>query len=195
MKAIVYYARKLQDREQVQEQKKEPKHKQSGERRWEHRVGEALLARGLKELYGLDLSAETRQTGSHGKPYLAAHSQIHYNISHSGQYVVCAFAPQEIGVDIQKHKQVKLERMLGRLVPSEKKDQILSSDNPCQGFFDQWALRESYLKWTGEGFTKNPKDIPLDAGWHVLFSLDPDYSCALWGAQEMVIVLKEVKDF
>lgn len=57
-----------------------------------HETAEMLLARGLDEIYGIILSKEERAVGKHGKPYLANHPKIHYNISHSGEFVICAIS-------------------------------------------------------------------------------------------------------
>ena len=52
----------------------------------EHRIGRQMLALGLSQLYGLSFTEESLNdklhTGEHGKPFLAGHPDIHFNISH-----------------------------------------------------------------------------------------------------------------
>lgn len=36
-----------------------------------------------------------------GKPYLAKEPDIHFNLSHSGEWAVCAISSSPVGVDIQ----------------------------------------------------------------------------------------------
>ena len=72
-------------------------------KKMEHMFGEKLLEEGLKREYGLNLKFEPRARGEHGKPFFTLQPKIHYNISHSGKYVVCVFAGEEVGIDIQKH--------------------------------------------------------------------------------------------
>ena len=60
----------------------------------------AVLDEALKPFH-LQERSVTIQTGEFGKPYISG-DNIHYNISHSGDYVVCAVSNHEIGVDIQK---------------------------------------------------------------------------------------------
>ena len=67
-------------------------------------LAENLLARGLDELYGIALSKEERSKGPHGKPYLVNHPKIHYNISHSGRFVLCAISGVPVGIDIQQKR-------------------------------------------------------------------------------------------
>ena len=37
----------------------------------------------------------------HGKPYLEDRQGIYVNWSHSGDYVICAVADREVGIDLQ----------------------------------------------------------------------------------------------
>ena len=67
--------------------------------------GRLLLLRGLQELgYDqlfpknkdpeqlLEALAASLEKGPYGKPYLAEYPEIHFNISHSGEWAVCALA-------------------------------------------------------------------------------------------------------
>ena len=136
----------------------------------EHMIGEKLLAEGLYREYGLKLAFEPRATGEHGKPFLTLQPKIHYNITHSGRYVMCIIADQEVGIDVQVHKKVNYERML----------EIMESDEPEKAFFAQWVLREAYIKWTGEGLSRDLRTIPMDDGSYLMLELGEDYSGAVW---------------
>ena len=74
MKAVIYFT----------EVPEKYLHKNMG-----HMIGEKLLATGLYKEYGLKLAFEPRAAGEHGKPFLTLQPKIHYNISHSGKYVMC----------------------------------------------------------------------------------------------------------
>ena len=116
----------------------------------EHMIAEKLLEIALKKEYGINLYNEPRAEGEHGKPFLSYRPSLHYNISHSGKYVVCILADQEVGIDVQIHCRVNYERMLRRMVPREQYLEILSDINVEKKFFEQWVLREAYIKWTGD---------------------------------------------
>ena len=111
----------------------------------EHMIAEELLRTGLKEEYGKDLDFEPRAKGEYGKPFFTLEPSIHYNISHSGKYVLCILSDQEVGIDVQEHTRVNREQMLSRMVPPEMIRPILDSDDPEKAFFAQWALREAYI--------------------------------------------------
>ena len=151
----------------------------------EHMIAEKLLEIALKKEYGINLYNEPRAEGEHGKPFLSYRPSLHYNISHSGKYVVCVFAGEEVGIDIQKHKEVIYKHMLERMVPSCMTVEILESEDPVRAFFTQWVLREAYIKWTGEGLSRDLRGIPMDNGSYLLLNLEPGYSGAVWSADPL----------
>ena len=113
MKAVIYFTEVPQQYE----------HKNM-----EHMIGEKLLETGLLREYGLKLEREPRATGEHGKPFLSLQPKIHYNITHSGKYVMCILAGQEVGIDVQQHRKANYERMLERMVPQDMIREILDAD-------------------------------------------------------------------
>lgn len=158
----------------------------------EHMIGEKLLEKGLLKEYGLKLAYEPRAAGEHGKPFFTLRPAIHYNITHSGEYVACMFAGREVGLDIQVHREANYERILQRTVPKDMIPEILEADDPMKAFYTQWVLREAYIKWTGEGLSRDLRTIPLGGsasgeeagfeGWHTLLDFQEGYSCAVWSA-------------
>ena len=162
------------------------------EKRLEHMIGEEVLRTGLREQYAKDLAHEPRARGEFGKPFFTLEPSIHYNISHSGDYVVCCFAEEEVGVDIQEHRVFNFERILTRIVPEEMVREILDSEDPVKAFYTQWVLREAYIKWTGQGLSQDLRTIPMDRGEYLLVSLSPDYSCAIWKQNPFDVITKEI---
>lgn len=179
MKAVIYYT-------EVPEK--------YAHKNMEHMIGEKLLETGLRQEYGLKLAYEPRAVGEHGKPFFTLQPKIHYNISHSGKYVVCILAGQEVGIDVQIHQTVRsYERVLERMVPGQMVREILNADDPEAAFFTQWVLREAYIKWTGEGLSKDLRKIPMDSGHYTLLDLEPGYSGAVWSADPMELEWKYVE--
>lgn len=171
MKAILYFT----------------KLKEEHEKREEHEVGMKLLSYGLLKEYGLTLQQEMLKKETGGKPYLSQHPQIHFNISHSEDYVVCGFAPVAIGLDVQKHKKMSFAAVAQRILPAGLAREILDGDHVTEAFFAQWVLRESYLKWTGEGLARDMRTVDMDEGWHTLLNVEPGYSGALWSSQPLEV--------
>ena len=128
----------------------------------EHMIAEKLLEIALKKEYGINLYNEPRAEGEHGKPFLSYRPSLHYNISHSGKYVVCILADQEVGIDVQIHCRANYERMLRRMVPREQYLEILSDIN---------------VKRT----------ISMDDGSCMLLDMEDGYSGAVWAMNPMEI--------
>lgn len=160
----------------------------------EHMYGEKLLETAIFQEYGLNIAHEPRAAGEYGKPFFTLRPSIHYNISHSGKYVVCMLAEQAVGIDIQIHKELyNFERMLRRIVPEAMAEEMLQSEDWKEKFFEQWVLREAYVKWTGEGLRIDMRTIEMEKGWHKLLPFQESYSCAVWSAKEMEIVWKKAE--
>lgn len=92
--------------------------------------------------------------GEQGKPYVKGWP-IKYSISHSGDYVLVGFSDKNIGVDIQQHKKLKAD-IVGRFYHLEEQKilEACDGDNYTKMFFDIWALKESYIKYTGMGLSQ-----------------------------------------
>ena len=158
-----------------------------------HMIGEKLLTEGLRREYGLNLNTEPRAEGEHGKPFFSLRPSIHYNISHSGEYILCVFADQEVGIDVQKHKKANYERMLKRMVPEGLQEEILGAADMVKAFYTQWVLREAYIKWTGEGLSRDMRTIPMEEGCSVLLELEEGYSGAVWSMSPMELRMEYVE--
>lgn len=90
--------------------------------------------------------------GSNGKPYLKK-SDMFFNISHSGAYVVCSISESEIGCDVQTAGKYN-PRIAERFFTENEKLFLEKSENQSYDFTRLWALKESILKKTGDGITK-----------------------------------------
>ena len=95
-----------------------------------------------------------------GKPYFPNQPKLHFSISHSGDYWACAMADQPVGLDLQEHVARKDEtteaaaarycRMAQRFFHPREAEYVKQQDS-YQRFFQIWAARESYVKYTGQG--------------------------------------------
>lgn len=122
----------------------------------------ALLRHALAEAGVLD-PAFTR--GPQGKPMLAGRNDVHFNLSHAGQRVLCAVSDQPVGCDVEQITDIELE-VARRFFTSAEYACILAEAEPegqQRMFFRLWTLKESFMKATGLGMA-----LPLDA-----FSVDP----------------------
>lgn len=102
----------------------------------------ALLQRGI--------SWGQWRTQAGGKPYFVG-SGVHFSLSHSGRYALCALGSDPVGCDIQRIRQVE-ERTVRRVLCDEEWRHYMSlSDGRERFFFGAWTVKESFLKLTGQG--------------------------------------------
>lgn len=102
----------------------------------------------LKKYFNYNIRTNDIGYGKYGKPYLK-NTNIHYNISHSGSYLVVAISTMEIGVDIQI---VKKKIMWDYFFSENEISLVKKSFNDYNlGFSVLWSCKESYLKKIGSG--------------------------------------------
>lgn len=93
-----------------------------------------------------------------GKPNLKGYSDFNFNLSHSGDFVVCAVDDKPIGIDIEKIKSIDYNGIAQSFFSKDEYDFISKGDLQTQvdKFYEIWTLKESYIKTDGRGLT-----IPL----------------------------------
>ena len=118
---------------------------------------ELLLKKVLNQSYDISQLMITKE--KHGKPVLKNYPDIHFNLSHSGHYVVCVVGTNPVGVDLQKMDEPNL-KLAKRFFTREESEWLLSlpAEKQKQGFYDLWVIKESFMKYTGKGF-----GLPLNA--------------------------------
>ncbi len=117
-------------------------------------AGYILLFRGARELYS---KAEFEVSfNENGKPLC---DFCHFNISHSGEWAVCAFSDTPVGVDIQQIKDVK-KRESYRFFTS-RETQYVNSDILLlpQRFTEIFTKKEAAVKMLGGSFATKAQEI------------------------------------
>lgn len=104
-----------------------------------------LLNRALKK-YGLNEKNMEYATNAYGKPYFINAKELHFSISHSGDYAMVVMSDKEIGCDIQQIKDVNL-RIADRFFTADEREYVKNTDD----FFRIWTLKESLIKAVGKG--------------------------------------------
>ncbi len=132
--------------------------------RFKHDRHRFTLSRGcLRYILGRYLVQPAKQIkfayGQHGKPKLdqpASQQNLYFNISHSGDRLLCAVAQKnQVGVDIERIRAVNVDALARRFfLPSEVKlIQSVPSLQKQEIFFKLWVYKEAYLKATGQGIS------------------------------------------
>lgn len=119
-------------------------------------AGEMLARLGIAEWCGIAPEEIRFSSDEKGKPY-AENLDVHFNISHSGEYVVCAVASSPIGIDIEKIRDINL-KILERIC--SKRELLYFSEEPkLNQFFEMWTAKEAQAKLLGDGISKISEEI------------------------------------
>jgi len=116
----------------------------------------------LRELLGVRLGIRPESVelvyGDRGKPALArqfADSDLHFNVSHSGDVAVYAFSPgREIGVDVEAVRAIRDADDIAARFFSRRENEAYRALDPCDkalGFFNCWTRKEAFIKALGDG--------------------------------------------
>jgi 4'-phosphopantetheinyl transferase len=87
----------------------------------------------------------------YGKPYLE-NKDIFFNNSHSGKWVVCGISKYEVGIDVEKIKNIDIN-IAKRFFHKDEYLYLLKNENKKDFFYKLWTLKESFIKADGRGLS------------------------------------------
>lgn len=107
------------------------------------------------ETYGLREKSIEYEFGEWGKPFLKYHPNIHFSLSHSGDYAICSIGDKAMGNDIELIKPGRL-KVADRFFAREELVWMYAAQNEAgitDRMFRIWTMKESFLKATGKGIS------------------------------------------
>lgn len=125
-----------------------------------------IASRGiLRTLLGTYLERESAslrfQYWDKGKPWLPKAPDLHFNVAHSGEIIVWAFArDRRVGIDVEEIRtDFSTQEIAERFFSSSERRALgaLASSQRHRAFFQCWTRKEAFLKATGDGLS-----LPLD---------------------------------
>lgn len=122
---------------------------------WRTLYGDILTRHLFCRQTGLAGERFVPQKNEQGKPYLPQSPDFCYNVSHSGQYVVCAVDDRPVGVDVERQGRERPRVAARFFTPYEQEalSRLTEESQRIARFYQLWTLKESYLKFTGQGFS------------------------------------------
>ncbi|WP_434476226.1 4'-phosphopantetheinyl transferase family protein [Bacillus mycoides] len=147
----------------------------------------------------------------YGKPFVENFSDFHFNISHSGEWMVCGTANSNVGIDIEKVSEIEALKLANEFFSDEEFYDIssMNSDEQINYFYDIWTLKESYIKTIGKGLyiplnsfsikkesriLISYKNIPKDFYFRQ-YSIEPNYKISACATREEFpqdIIIKDI---
>lgn len=120
---------------------------------------ELLLQAALQELLPELTQPPEIAVDALAKPYLRG-AELHFNLSHSGRYAACVIADRPVGVDIQMVREYS-ESLAERCFTPEERKTLSAAEEPDRAFTALWTLKESYLKWKGDGIRMPMRSVSV----------------------------------
>lgn len=143
------------------------------------RVGRAALRCLLGQRLGLAPAAVPLRLSPLGKPELAAPAGLHFNVAHSGEWVLIALAAKPVGIDVEEQDPALdfAAVAAARFGPADQQC-LAQSPQPVTTFYQLWTQLEARAKATGLGLSTETGPDP--AAWTVRnFGVAPGYAAAL----------------
>lgn len=127
-------------------------------------IGEILIRTIIIEELGIRNDNIRFEKNSYGKPYIKEYTQFNFNISHSGNFVVCAIDNNPIGIDIEEVKYIEYEDIAKNFFTTNEFDYIAKNDpySSLSRFYEIWTLKESFIKCCGQGLSIPLKSFSIE---------------------------------
>lgn len=126
-----------------------------------------LLARYLK----MQAAEIVFKIGVNKKPFVksADGTELHYNASHSGDYVLIAIAALPVGVDVENMEPLfPYQEILEHSFNPDEITYIDQSVTQLETFYTLWTRKEALLKATAKGIDDDMKLVPCLDGEHMV---------------------------
>jgi 4'-phosphopantetheinyl transferase len=143
----------------------------------------------------------TFYNNKYGKPFLRQNNNFHFNLSHAGEWVVCAVGSEPVGIDVEFIRPVSLT-IAERFFSPEEYIALMKKkvSQQLHFFYELWTLKESYIKALGRGMSHPLRSftmIIMETGikcktetengrWFFRqYEVDPNYKLAVCSTCEM----------
>lgn len=104
-------------------------------------------------------------TNQYGKPTISGPMQtnLHFNVSHSGNWMVLALADNPVGIDIERVESwSKYEQLIDQVYQAKERTRLSLASDQCREFIRTWVAKEAVLKMEGVGLNKSMTEIAIN---------------------------------
>jgi 4'-phosphopantetheinyl transferase len=131
-------------------------------------IGEVLLKTIIFEELKISNEYIKFDKNQYGKPFLKKYENFNFNISHSGDYVLCAVDNKTLGIDIEEIKNNEYKELAKNFFTTKEYEYIVNQDIDLQlnKFYKIWTLKESYIKCLGYGLSIPLKSFSIEVNKH-----------------------------
>ncbi|PZE21773.1 4'-phosphopantetheinyl transferase family protein [Paenibacillus xerothermodurans] len=121
-------------------------------------IAEYLIRAVIRSKLHLSNAEISFVSGPYGKPRVGGIPSFHFNIAHSGAWIVCAVDSAPVGIDVEEIKPMSFD--VAQFFSEQEIRWLMSHQETARTscFYDLWTLKESYIKWVGTGLS-----LPLNS--------------------------------
>lgn len=138
-----------------------------------------------------------------GKPVFTLPNGFDFNISHSGNMVVCCLAKDSfVGIDLELNRPVNIE-IYRNCFDSQEWQFITESETPGLTFLKLWVRKEAVIKADGRGIgielssfncLKNKANVGLNTYFIENIDFESEYTCAIACSKRKTIKLTDFNE-
>ena len=161
----------------------------AGYRRWQDSqlslLGRILLYKGAAN-FNIKSKEPNIEYTKYNKPYWRGEDKVYFNISHSGEIVVCAITNLcDIGIDIELQRDIDIEDFQPQMTEGEWM-KISTSFNKIDALYNYWTQKEAVIKGCGRGLSVPLKSFEISQNSTIIdnekfflkeIKLDGKYKC------------------
>lgn len=117
----------------------------------------AVLRTLLGDYTGEDPARVPLRLSASGKPFLASHSDLHFNLSHCEDRGVLAVASQPVGVDLERVRDIPEALSIAEdlfTISENRALRTFSAKQRSEAFLRCWTRKEAFVKARGEGWPR-----------------------------------------
>ncbi len=124
-------------------------------------MGKIILLNELVNMGYSNNSLKNLRRDKFNKPYIP--NTCPFNISHSGDYVICALSLSSslVGIDIEKISEIEIESF-NNLFTFHEWQAIINDQYPTEKFYSFWCAKEAVSKQYGKGLLINLRKIKIN---------------------------------
>ena len=107
--------------------------------------------------------------GENGKPFIKsiAGIEIHYNVAHSGDWILIAISGNPVGIDVEyKDPEFDYSEVVPACFNFDDINLVQNSADPRSGFYLYWTRKEALIKASARGIDNELPSIPCLDGEH-----------------------------
>lgn len=117
-------------------------------------ISDHICRKSVSEFCGIPENKIVFSKNEYGKPF-ANGTNAHFSVSHSGELVICAVSENEIGIDIEKKREIRPD--ISKRFATDSENEYIGNDT--DRLFEIWTLKEAYFKCTGTGLGADIKTV------------------------------------